>query len=114
MKFALKCKPGAKIEKTGKTVAIIGAGPSGLAAAGELVCIGHEVHVYDQMPEPGGLLLFGIPSFRIPKEGVRKGIEELKELGVTFHLNVRVGKDITLKDLINKYDAILILSLIHI
>lgn len=108
MKFALKCKPGQPLPKSGRRVAIVGAGPAGLAAAGELVCLGHEVHVYDQMPEPGGLLLFGIPEFRIPKRGVREGIEELRKLGVVFHQNVKVGEDVKLAELIENYDAVLI------
>jgi len=108
MRFVRGCKPGDEIPKTGKKVAIIGAGPAGLGAAGELVCKGHEVHVYDQLPEPGGLLIFGIPDFRIPKEGVKKGIKELIEVGVVFHLNTKVGRDIDLEDLIREYDAVLI------
>lgn len=108
MKFARKCRPGEDIKKTGKKVAIIGAGPAGLAAAGELVCVGHEVHVYDMLPEPGGLLVFGIPEFRIPKKGVRQGINELKEIGVVFHQNTKVGKDIDLEDIIKEFDAVLI------
>ncbi len=97
-----------EIPKTGKKVAIIGAGPAGLAAAGELVCAGHEVHIYDMMPEAGGLLIFGIPDARIPKKGIRDGVKELYDLGVKFHLNTKVGKDIDLEEIINSYDAILI------
>ncbi len=108
MKFARRCRPEDQIPVTGKKVAIIGAGPAGLGAAGELVCYGHEVHVYDMLPEPGGLLIFGIPEFRIPKEGVRKGIRELIDLGVIFHLNTKVGKDIDFEDLVNEFDAVLI------
>ncbi len=108
MKFARRCKPGDKIPISGKKVAIIGAGPAGLGAAGELICYGHEVHVYDMLPEPGGLLIFGIPEFRIPKEGVRKGIKELIELGVVFHLNTKVGEDVEFEKILNDFDAVLI------
>lgn len=108
MKFARRCRPGDHIIKTDKKIAIIGAGPAGLAAAGELICEGHEVHVYDMLPEPGGLLIFGIPEFRIPKEGVRKGIEELRKLGVIFKQEIIVGKDVNFEDLFNEFDAILI------
>ena len=108
MKFVRKCKPGEELPKTGRKIAIIGAGPAGLAAAGELVCDGHEIHVFDMMPEPGGLLIFGIPDFRIPKKGVIEGIEGLKEIGILFHQNIKVGKDIDLEDIIKGHDAVLI------
>jgi glutamate synthase (NADPH/NADH) small chain len=77
MKFLLRCRPNTKKPPTGKKVAIVGAGPAGLGAAGILLCSGHEVHIYDALPEPGGLLIFGIPPFRIPREGVREGVKEL-------------------------------------
>jgi len=122
MKFALRCKPGQKIKKTGKKVAIIGSGPAGLAAAGYLVCEGHEVHVYERLPEPGGMLMFAIPSYRIPKENIRKGIRELIDLGVKFHLETKIigepepctegdeliKRKIKFEELLNDYDAILI------
>lgn len=108
MKFVRRCKVGDVIPKSGKRVAIIGAGPSGLSAAGELVCEGHEVHVYDMMPEPGGLLIFGIPVIRMPKDNIRKGINELAQLGVVFHQNIKVGRDIDLEEIISNYDATLI------
>lgn len=77
-------------ERVNKRVAIIGAGPAGLGASGVLICKGYEVHVFDLLPEPGGLLLFGIPGFRVPKKNVREGIEDLKRLGVIFHTNTKV------------------------
>lgn len=110
MRFVRRCKPGDILKKSGKRVAIIGAGPAGLGAAGELVCFGHQIDIYDMLPEPGGLLIFGIPEFRIPKDGIRKGIEELRSLGVNFILNTKVGVDIKLEKIINKYDAVLIAS----
>ncbi|WP_297481030.1 NAD(P)-binding protein, partial [Thermococcus sp.] len=66
--FAFHCLE--RPEPSGKRVAIIGSGPAGLSAAGYLACRGHEVHVYDKLPEPGGLMLFAIPEFRIPVERV--------------------------------------------
>jgi hypothetical protein len=75
MKFLLRCKPTTKNRQQEKKVAIIGAGPAGLGAAGVLLCNGHEVHIYDALPEPGGLLIFGIPPFRIPRENVREGVK---------------------------------------
>ncbi len=106
MKFSI-CEKRPR-EKTGFKVAIIGAGPAGLGAAGVLVCMGHEVHVYDRLPEPGGMIIFAIPEFRIPKKRVRDGIAQLERLGVVFHQNIEVGKDITIKELLGRYDAVLI------
>jgi len=95
-------------ESKRKSVVIIGAGPAGLGAAGRLVCWGHEVLVVDKMPEPGGLLIFGIPEFRIPKDRIRAGIRELREAGVEFRTGVVVGKDVSLETLIRDFDAVLI------
>ncbi|MCD6514867.1 MAG: FAD-dependent oxidoreductase [Candidatus Odinarchaeota archaeon] len=106
MKF-LKCKPDQIPPKVGKSVAIIGAGPAGLTAAGILVCKGYEIHVYDKMPEPGGLLIFGIPAWRIPKEPIRKGIRELEEAGVIFHQGVEVDNGLFEK-ILSEHDAVLI------
>lgn len=93
-------------------VAIIGAGPAGLTAAGSLICEGVEVDVYDMLPEAGGLLLFGIPEFRIPKKGVREGVKELQEKGVSFHLRKKIHDsddfDIDFSEIVEKYDATLI------
>ncbi|NPA48229.1 MAG: FAD-dependent oxidoreductase [Thermococci archaeon] len=89
MRFAFLCRD--RPSPTGRKVAVIGAGPAGLSATGYLVCQGHEVHVYDKLPEPGGLMLFGIPEFRIPIYRVREGYEELREVfGVTFHTGTKV------------------------
>ncbi len=122
MKF-LRCKKEAiPAEKKGK-IAIVGAGPAGLGAAGILVCKGYEVTVYDMNPEPGGMILFGIPVTRIPKGPVRKGIKELMDAGVKFVLNTKVDmtksygpmdeviqpeQKIHLEDLIKEHDAVLI------
>jgi len=94
--------------RTGKKVAIIGAGPAGLKAAGYLICKGHNVVVYDKLPAPGGLLIFGIPEWRMPKEPIKKGINELKELGVKFVTNTEIGKDITFDEIVSEYDAVII------
>lgn len=123
MKFLLRCKPDTKKPPTGKKVAIIGAGPAGLGAAGILLCNGHEVHIYDALPEPGGLLMFGIPPFRIPRENVREGIRELVDAGAKFftstfvycgekpheHEALLLAKDyVSLEELVGKYDAVII------
>ncbi|MEM1557222.1 MAG: FAD-dependent oxidoreductase [Thermoproteota archaeon] len=109
MRF-LKCKEVSQRVKG--RVAIIGAGPAGLAAAGSLICDGVEIDVFDMLPEAGGLLLFGIPEFRIPKKGVREGVKELSEKGVFFHLNKKVHDsgvfDVDFAELLEKYDAVLI------
>lgn len=107
MRFA-RCRDLTGVRSTGKTIAIIGAGPAGLGAAGELICKGHKVTVYDMLPEPGGLMIFGIPEYRIPKGRIKEGINELKELGVEFKCGVKVGEDISLEELITSYDAVLI------
>lgn len=107
MKF-LKCKPGDKKSSSGKKIGIVGGGVSGLSAAGELICSGHEVHIYDEMPESGGFLMFGISSHEISREGVKERINELKDAGAIFHQKTKVGKDIDLEELIKRFDAILI------
>ncbi len=108
MRF-LRCKTDGLPESSGKKISIIGSGPAGLGAAGVLVCHGHEVHIYEMHPEPGGLLIFGIPDFRIKKDLIRKGINELKQTGrVFFHTNTMVGKDIDLEEIISSSDAVLI------
>jgi glutamate synthase (NADPH/NADH) small chain len=108
MEFLLKVDTERIAPPTGKKVAIIGGGPAGLSAAIELFRSGHGVHVYEKMPEPGGLLLFGMPEYRINKEKVRETIRKLKDLGIIFYTNKNVGKDIPLSEIIRDYDAVLI------
>lgn len=84
---------------TGKQVAVIGAGPAGLAVAESLVLRGHSVTVYEAAPYPGGLLLYGIPNFKLPKSLVFEKVDYLRRLGVDFVCNTRVGKNITIDDL---------------
>src|SRR5690349_18822586 len=87
---------------TGMRVAVVGAGPAGLAVAEELAVRGHEVVVYDMWPYPGGLLLYGIPNFKLSKEIVFAKIDYLKSLGVQFVCNYRVGKDHPVEDFLTK------------
>jgi glutamate synthase (NADPH/NADH) small chain len=84
---------------TGKRVAVVGAGPAGLACADELAKLGHHVTVFEAWPFPGGLLLYGIPGFKLEKHLVERRVDYLRELGVEFVCNTRVGVDISLDDL---------------
>ncbi|MBI1754373.1 MAG: NADPH-dependent glutamate synthase [Acidobacteria bacterium] len=91
---------------TGKKVAVIGAGPAGLTVAGELVKKGHQVTVYDAFHKPGGVMLYGIPEFRLPNAIVDQEVSTLRGLGVTFVMNTLVGRSMTLEDLRKDNDAI--------
>lgn len=84
---------------TGMKVAVVGSGPAGLTAAAELARLGHEVVVFEALHEPGGVLMYGIPEFRLPKNIVRDEIEYVKSLGVKFETNVIVGRVIKLSEL---------------
>ncbi len=97
-----------KAAPTGKKVAIVGAGPAGLTAAEYLAVAGHAVTVYEAQPEAGGLLVYGIPSFKLDKSIVQWKTNWLRDLGVTFVTGTKIGKDISLDDLKHKegYDAI--------
>lgn len=94
--------------KTGKSIAVIGSGPAGLAAAQQLARAGHEVHVYDKHDRPGGLLVYGIPDFKMEKSVIANRVKQMQAEGVTFHCNVNVGQDITMASLEDEYDAVLI------
>lgn len=96
------------IKDQGK-IAVIGSGPAGISAAGDMAKAGYEVTVFEENSEPGGILMFGIPEFRLAKRIVRGEIEKLKALGVQFTCNTRVGKDITIDQLLDDgYDAVFI------
>lgn len=93
--------------KTRGKVAVIGSGPAGLTIAGDLARQGFSVEIFEMEPEPGGVLMFGIPEYRLPKEIVRREIKKIEELGVVFHCNVTVGKDINIDQLFAMgFDAI--------
>ncbi|PLX65649.1 MAG: glutamate synthase small subunit, partial [Vibrio alginolyticus] len=105
--FEMGWKPDmSKVEWTDKKVAIIGAGPAGLAAADILVRNGVKPVVFDRYPEIGGLLTFGIPSFKLEKGVMENRRRVFTEMGVEFRMNVEVGKDVQMQDLIDEYDAI--------
>ncbi|MFL6248032.1 MAG: NADPH-dependent glutamate synthase [Thermoanaerobaculia bacterium] len=95
---------------TGKRVAIVGSGPAGLSAAGDLVQRGHEVRVFEALHELGGVLVYGIPEFRLPKEIVRQEVDVLRRMGVQFETNVVVGKTVTVDELLGEegYDALFV------
>ncbi len=96
--------------KTGKRVAVVGSGPTGLAAAQQLVRNGHEVIVFEKSDRVGGLLMYGIPNFKLEKQIIDRRIEQMKQEGVVFEKEVEIGKDLSAHYLLNKYDAILIAS----
>jgi glutamate synthase (NADPH/NADH) small chain len=95
---------------TGKKAAIVGSGPAGLSAAGDLVRWGHQVTLFEALHEVGGVLLYGIPEFRLPKDVVRQEIAVLRQMGVDFQTNVVIGKTATIDELMTEegYAAVLI------
>ena len=95
---------------TGKKVACVGSGPAALTAAGDLVQKGHEVTVFEALHEIGGVLVYGIPEFRLPKEIVRREVANMEKLGVRFETNVVVGRTLTIDELMREegYDAVFV------
>ena len=88
--------------KTGKRVAVVGAGPAGLTVAGDMILRGHAVTVFEALQEPGGVLMYGIPEFRLPKEIVRAEVDYLKQLGVEFVMDYVVGRNSTIRELLDE------------
>lgn len=104
-------KPEAVTNKLGKKVAVIGSGPAGLTCAGDLAKLGYDVTIFEALHEPGGVLVYGIPEFRLPKDTVVKTeIDNVKALGVNIETNVIVGKSITIDELMEEegYEAVFI------
>ena len=97
-------------EETGKSVAIVGSGPAGLAAAYYLRMSGHRVTVFDRMEEAGGMLAYVIPAYRLPKDIVRRVVKAIEDAGVEFRLGVDVGKDVTAADMKKDFDSVFIAS----
>ena len=98
-------------EKKGKKVAVIGSGPAGLTCAGDLAKMGYDVKIFEALHEAGGVLVYGIPEFRLPKQTVvAHEVDNVKKLGVEIETNVIIGKSITIDELINEegYDAVFI------
>jgi NADPH-dependent glutamate synthase beta subunit-like oxidoreductase/CO/xanthine dehydrogenase FAD-binding subunit len=96
--------------RSGRSIAIVGSGPAGLAAAYYLRRSGHQVTVFERLPEAGGMLLYSIPPYRLPKDVVRKQIQALKGMGIKFEVGVNVGKDVTLAKLMGRFDAVFLAS----
>ncbi|MCX7805736.1 MAG: NADPH-dependent glutamate synthase [Planctomycetota bacterium] len=116
-RFAADCErarggisPPPKAPPTGRKVAVIGSGPAGLTVAGDLALLGHEVTVFEALHCGGGVLVYGIPEFRLPKEIVRKEIEYLESLGVKFEYNAVIGKQETIDELMKEegFDAVFV------
>ncbi|MFC6234932.1 glutamate synthase subunit beta, partial [Leucobacter soli] len=93
---------------TGKTVAVVGSGPAGLAAAQQLTRAGHTVAVYERDEEPGGLLAFGIPDFKLEKSLVARRIDQMKQEGTRFRCGIEIGRDMTWSELRRRYDAVVV------
>ena len=103
--------PAGSGSRNGKKVAVVGSGPSGLTCAGDLAKLGYEVTIFEALHEPGGVLLYGIPEFRLPKDTVVKmEIENVKKLGVKIETDVVIGKSVTIDQLLKEegYDAVFI------
>jgi heterodisulfide reductase subunit A len=106
--FDLASLEAAQVQKTEKSVAIIGAGPAGLACAHDCAAEGHDVTVFEALPEPGGMLRYAIPEYRLPKEELRQEINYIERLGVVIRCGVEIGKDVTIESIKNDFDALFI------
>lgn len=106
-----KLEPENNAKKNGQRVAVIGAGPAGLTCAGDLAKLGYEVKIFEALHEPGGVLVYGIPEFRLPKDTVvAHEVENVKKLGVEIETNTIIGKSVSVDDLLDGegYDAVFI------
>ena len=104
-------KPEAPAEKNGHKIAVIGSGPSGLTCAGDLAKLGYDVTIFEALHQPGGVLVYGIPEFRLPKDKVvKEEVENVKSLGVKIETNVIIGKSTTIDELLEKggFEAVFI------
>ncbi|MBS6676507.1 MAG: NADPH-dependent glutamate synthase [Clostridiales bacterium] len=104
-------KPEAPAQKNGHKIAVIGSGPSGLTCAGDLAKMGYDVTIFEALHQPGGVLVYGIPEFRLPKDKVvKEEVENVKSLGVKIETNVIIGKSTTIDELLEKggFEAVFI------
>ena len=97
-----------KAAATGKKVAVVGSGPAGLTVAGDLILKGHEVTIFEALHQPGGVLVYGIPEFRLPKAIVQRECDNLAALGVKFEFNTVIGRLHTIDELLASFDAVFI------
>ncbi len=106
--YGLDKAEASEIAPNGKKVAIVGSGPSGLTAAGDLAKLGYDVTIYEALHDAGGVLMYGIPQFRLPKEIVQHEIKALKDLGVKIVVNAVIGRTFTIKELMEEegFDAV--------
>jgi glutamate synthase (NADPH) small chain len=96
------------LTRTGKSVAVIGSGPAGLACAQQLARAGHAVHLYEKNAFPGGLLRYGIPDFKMEKINVERRVAQMEAEGVVFHCNVHVGVELDVNELLDRHDALVL------
>ncbi len=101
-------------EASGRRVAIIGSGPGGLTAAYDLARAGHAVTIFEAQPEPGGMMRYGIPEYRLPYDKLDEDIQVIRDLGVEIRCNTRVGKEITLDSLKQEYDGVVLAIGLHL
>ncbi len=101
-------EPETAVAPTGKTVAVVGCGPAGITVSKELACKGHDVTIFEALHDTGGVLRYGIPEFRLPKQIVDIEVQRLRHMGVSIECNVIVGKTVSLEELQTGYDAVFI------
>lgn len=106
--MAGKVPPPDNAPSTGRKIAVVGGGPSGLSAAYYLQLMGHAVTVFEMLPDLGGMLRYGIPNYRLPKERLDEDIAAILETGIDVRYNVKIGRDLSLEELRSRYDAVLI------
>ena len=106
--FAGEVDPPACAKSTGNKVAVLGGGPGGLSAAYYLQLMGHQVTVYEMLPKLGGMLRYGIPNYRLPKDRLEEDVNSILKTGVQVKYGLKIGQDITIQELRKQYDAVLI------
>ncbi|HEY8613298.1 MAG TPA: NAD(P)-binding protein, partial [Roseomonas sp.] len=101
-------KPPKPLRELEHSVGIVGAGPAGLAAAERLRSMGWQVHVYDRYDRAGGLMIYGIPNFKLEKDVITRRTAQFAEGGIQFHMNCEIGRDVTIAELRERHDAVLL------